>query len=128
MKVPKVLKNLIDKVGIMYKSDEVVEILEDPEYDNVWMIIIKHTTNQGCNETDDKRLNKFTAHIVFLHREDEMRGDNVGESLVKYFPEMLYDLGYSWGARSDMYLSKNYTDWAQYRTEEFEYKQPTKTL
>jgi hypothetical protein len=122
MKLPKVLKDLVNKLGIMYTGDDIIAIKEDPEYANVWMIIIKHTTNQGCNDTDDERFNKLTSHIVFLEREDVMRSDNVGETLVKYFPEILYDLGYSWGARADMHRYKNYTDWAQYRTYDYEYK------
>lgn len=117
-KIPKELLKVIK--NIFSNTSEVINFLKDPEVEEVYMIIFRdNDINGGYNETDDERLDKYFSSIIWVKNEDESIIDNVGESLVNYFSNILENLGYSWEAIHDMKSSKNYTKWEEYREEEY---------
>lgn len=120
-RIEKLLKEFLGK-----DFKKVIDINPDPRNPNIFLTIVeqKSETNNGIT---DFRLANMQAYLVYLDV-DDVREVDTGQSLVKYFSNILIDLGFSKFAVIDMDQTKNYRNWFRYKDEDWEYENVNESI
>jgi len=101
-------------------ESEIIDLKIDPQNPYYYLVVVKDNDKEKQNNMWDSILERVFVYLFKLN-DNMITPVDTGQALVKYFPHIIKDLGYSDEAIYDMQITKSWNNWRKYKSEEWDY-------